>query len=111
MFPAIQDIELLLDRERQGGRLSLGSEMIHCKLREVPSAKKQRFDAGKRMSDAGDTLPSLPIAVFYYEPDHNSLGQRRHQDHSRQHLQPLLDQAYLLDGTRDRMKVMDKAAI
>lgn len=72
--------------------------------------KKLQFDAVKRMSDAR-TLPSLPMAAFYNEPEHYSLGQRWHQDHSRQHPQPLPDQAYLRDGACDRMKVMDKAAI
>jgi len=49
LFQTIHDIELMLDRERQGREQSPSAAMIDSQSIKAPSAEKRGFDAGKKV--------------------------------------------------------------
>lgn len=49
LFQTIHDIELMLDRERQGREQSPSAAVIDSQSIKAPSAEKRGFDAGKKV--------------------------------------------------------------
>lgn len=113
LFQTIHDIELILDRERQGREQSPSAEVIDSQSVKAPSAEKSEFDAGKKAVGykrhiAVDTDGRLLMVNLTTADISHSAGAQFILDglHKRW---PWVRRLYA-DGAYDRLKLMDKGS-
>ena len=113
LFQTIHDVELMLDRERQGREQSPSAEVIDSQSIKAPHAKTRGYDAGKKIvgrkrhiavdTDGRLLMVNLTTTDIFDSAD----------------AQPILDgirkrwpwvKHLFADGAYDRLKLMDKAS-
>lgn len=62
LFQTIHDVELMLDRERQGREQSPSAGVIDSQSIKAPHAKTREYDAGKKILAASVISRSIPMA-------------------------------------------------
>jgi len=110
LFQTIHDIELMLDRERQGREASPSAAVIDSQSVKAPSAEKRGFDAGKKVVGrkrhiAVDTDGRLLMVNLTTADISDSAGAQAILDGRWPWIKHLF-----ADGAYDRLKLMDKAS-
>ena len=113
LFQTIHDIELMLDRERQGREASPSAAVIDSQSVKAPSAEKRGFDAGKKVVGrkrhiAVDTDGRLLMVNLTTADISDSAGAQAILDGIRKRW-PWIKHLFA-DGAYDRLKLMDKAS-
>jgi transposase len=113
LFQTIHDIELMLDRERQGREASPSAAVIDSQSVKAPSAEKRGFDAGKKVVGrkrhiAVDTDGRLLMVNLTTADISDSAGAQTILDGIRKRW-PWIKHLFA-DGAYDRLKLMDKAS-
>lgn len=62
LFRIIHDVTLMLDREREWRERSPSAAVVDSRSIKAPPARKLLLGAGKRVSGASATWPSIPAA-------------------------------------------------
>lgn len=112
LFQTIHDIELMLDRERQGREASPSAGVIDSQSIKAPAAEKRGFDAGKKVVGrkrhiAVDTDGRLLMANLTTADISDSAGAQTVLDGIRKRWPWVMH--LFADGAYDRLKLMDKA--
>lgn len=113
LFQTIHDIELMLDRERQGREQSPSAEVIDSQSIKAPSAEKRGFDAAKKIVGrkrhiAVDTDGRLLMVNLTTADISDSAGAQAILGGIRKRW-PWVKHLFA-DGAYDRLKLMDKAS-
>lgn len=113
LFQTIHDIELMLDRERQGREASPSAAVIDSQSVKAPSAQERGFDAGKKIVGrkrhiAVDTDGRLLMVNLTTADISDSAGAQTILDGIRRRW-PWVKHLFA-DGAYDRLKLMDKAS-
>lgn len=113
LFQTIHDIELMLDRERQGREQSPSAAVIDSQSVKAPSAEKRGFDAAKKIVGrkrhiAVDTDGRLLMVNLTPADISDSAGAQTILDGIRRRW-PWVKHLFA-DGAYDRLKLMDKAS-
>lgn len=112
LFQTIHDIELMLDRERQGREASPSAAVIDSQSVKAPAAQERGFDAGKKIVGrkrhiAVDTDGRLLMVNLTTADISDSAGAQTILDDIRRRW-PWVKHLFA-DGAYDRLKLMDKA--
>lgn len=112
LFQTIHDIELMLDREREGRETSPSAAVIDSQSVKAPSAEMRGFDAGKKIVGrkrhiAVDTDGRLLMVNLTTADISDSAGAQAILDRIRKRW-PWVKHLFA-DGAYDRLKLMDKA--
>jgi transposase len=113
LFQTIHDIELMLDRERQGRQQSPSAAVIDSQSVKAPSAEERGFDAAKKIVGrkrhiAVDTDGRLLMVKLTPADISDSAGAQTILDGIRKRW-PWVKHLFA-DGAYDRLKLMDKAS-
>ena len=113
LFQTIHDIELMLDRERQGREQSPSAGVIDSQSVKAPHAETRGYDAGKKIVGrkrhiAVDTDGRLLMVNLTPADISDSAGAQAILDGIRKRW-PWIKHLFA-DGAYDRLKLMDKAA-
>jgi transposase len=113
LFQTIHDIELMLDRERQGREASPSAAVIDSQSVKAPSPQERGFDAGKKIVGrkrhiAVDTDGRLLMVNLTTADISDSAGAQTILDGIRRRW-PWVKHLFA-DGAYDRLKLMDKAS-
>lgn len=113
LFQTIHDIELMLDRERQGREQSPSAAVIDSQSVKAPSAGERGFDAAKKIVGrkrhiAVDTDGRLLMVNLTPADISDSAGAQTILDGIRKRW-PWVKHLFA-DGAYDRLKLMDKAS-
>ena len=113
LFQTIHDIELMLDRERQGREQSPSAAVIDSQSVKAPAAEERGFDAAKKIVGrkrhiAVDTDGRLLMVTLTPADISDSAGAQTILDGIRQRW-PWVKHLFA-DGAYDRLKLMDKAS-
>lgn len=113
LFQTIHDVELMLDRERQGREQSPTAGVIDSQSIKAPHAKTRGYDAGKKIVGrkrhiAVDTDGRLLMVNLTTADISDSAGAQTILDGIRKRW-PWLKHLFA-DGAYDRLKLMDKAS-
>ncbi|MFC0146587.1 IS5 family transposase [Sphingobium scionense] len=113
LFQTIHDIELVLDRERQGREQSPSAAVIDSQSVKAPSARERGFDAAKKIVGrkrhiAVDTAGRLLMVNLTPADISDSAGAQVILDGIRKRW-PWVKHLFA-DGAYDRLKLMDKAS-
>ena len=113
LFQTIHDIELMLDRERQGREQSPSAGMIDSQSIKAPHAKTRGYDAGKKIVGrkrhiAVDTDGRLLMVNLTTADISDSAGAQAILDGIRKRW-PWVKHLFA-DGAYDRLKLMEKAS-
>jgi transposase len=113
LFQTIHDIELMLDRERQGREQSPSAAVIDSQSVKAPSARERGFDAAKKIVGrkrhiAVDTDGRLLMVNLTPADISDSAGAQVILDGIRKRW-PWVKHLFA-DGAYDRLKLMDKAS-
>lgn len=111
LFQTIHDIELMLDRERQGREASSSAAVIDSQSVKAPSAEKRGFDAAKKVVGrkrhiAVDTDGRLLMVNLTTADISDSAGAQAILDGIRKRW-PWVKHLFA-DGAYDRLKLMDR---
>ena len=114
LFQTIHDIELMLDRERQGREQSPSAAVIDSQSIKAPHAETRGYDAGKKIVGrkrhiAVDTDGRLLMVNLTPADISDSAGAEAILDAIRRRW-PWVKHLFA-DGAYDRRKLMDKAAL
>lgn len=113
LFQTIHDVELMLDRERQGREQSPSAAVIDSQSVKAPFAEKRGFDAAKKIVGrkrhiAVDTDGRLLMVNLTPADISDSAGAQAILDGVRKRW-PWVKHLFA-DGAYDRLKLMDKAS-
>jgi transposase len=113
LFQTIHDVELMLDRERQGRERSPSAGVIDSQLIKASHAKTRRYDAGKKIVGrkrhiAVDSDGRLLMVNLTTANISDSVGAQSILDGIRKRW-PWVKHLFA-DGAYDRLKLMDKAS-
>lgn len=113
LFQTIHDIELMLDRERQGREQSPSAGVIDSQSVKAPAAEMRGFDAGKKIVGrkrhiAVDTDGRLLMVNLTSADISDSAGAMAILEGIRKRW-PFVKH-FFADGAYDRLKLMDKAS-
>ncbi|WP_400771213.1 IS5 family transposase [Methylosinus sporium] len=113
LFQTIHDVELMLDRERQGRETSPSAAVIDSQSVKAPHAEARGYDAGKKIVGrkrhiAVDTEGRLLMVNLTTADVSDSAGAQAILDAIRKRW-PWVKHLFA-DGAYDRLKLMDKAA-